>query len=65
MSLIWTHLIIQPSHCVAGRFAGNLCYTLIKHVSRKGKRDRLLINGMMAFEIWHLKIFLASSFLFR
>lgn len=57
MSLIWIHLIIQLSHCVAGRFAWNLCCNLIKNVSQKGKCDQLLIRGMKALKIWHLNIF--------
>lgn len=57
MSLICIYVIIQLPHCVAGRFAWNLCYNLIKYVSQKGKRDQLLLSGMKAFKIWHLKIF--------
>lgn len=55
MSLIWVHVISQFCRFVVGRFAWNLCYRLIEYVCRKGKCAHLLVNGMMAFKIWHLK----------
>lgn len=39
------------SHFFAGRFAWNLCYSLIKYVSWKGECDQPLINGTMVFKI--------------